>query len=204
MAPVHIGIRHQYDFIVTQLRDIKVIAISFREPAAKGIDHGLDFRIGKYLVHGGFFHVEDFSPDGQDGLILTVPGCFGRASGRISLNNENLAFFRVPALTVGQLAVTVKGELGFGQHVGLGLFLGAAYPGRLFRTANHALKHFHVAVKIQLQLVPCHGKHGFGSVRAGHLGLGLSLEYGVRVLDGHDRRHAVAGIRAREVGIFFF
>ena len=139
MASVHIGIRHQYDLIIAQLGNIKIIAIAFREPAAKGIDHGLDLGVSKNLVHGCLLHIEDFSPDRKDCLIFAVSGRLGGASGGISLYDKDLAFFRFPALTVGQLSIAVKGKSGFGQHVGLGLFLSAPYLGRLLGTGDHTL-----------------------------------------------------------------
>ena len=129
MAAVHIGIGHQDDFVIAQLGDVKVIAVSFRKTAAEGINHGLDFRIGQNLIHGRLLNIEDFSPDGQDGLVLAVPGSLGRAAGGIPLYNEYLTPGGIPALAVCQLTVAVKGKFGLGQHVGLGLFLGPANLG---------------------------------------------------------------------------
>lgn len=51
MSTVHIRIRHDDDFVVAQLRDIEIIAIALGKAAAECIDHGLDFRIGEYLVN---------------------------------------------------------------------------------------------------------------------------------------------------------
>ena len=57
MASVHIGIRHQDDLVVTQLRNIEIIAISFRKAAAERIDHRLDLGIRQHLVHRSFLHI---------------------------------------------------------------------------------------------------------------------------------------------------
>ena len=52
---------------------------------------------------------------------ILFPCSFGRTAGGISLDDEDLAFLRVTALTVGQLSIAVKGEFRLGQHVRLGL-----------------------------------------------------------------------------------
>ena len=57
MTTVDIGIRHQNDFMVSKLCNIKVIAVPFRKTAAEGIDHGFNFRIGKNLIHGSLLHI---------------------------------------------------------------------------------------------------------------------------------------------------
>ena len=38
MRPIHIGISHDHNLVVTKLRNIKVISVSFGKSAAKGID----------------------------------------------------------------------------------------------------------------------------------------------------------------------
>ena len=108
MGTVHVRIGHDHDLVIAKLGDIKVISVAFGKSAAKGIDHGLDLRIGQHLVNGCLLHIQDLSPDGKDGLVVTVSGCFGGAACGISLYNENLAKGRILFLTVGQLAVGVE------------------------------------------------------------------------------------------------
>ena len=57
MSTVHIRICHDNDFIITQLADIEIVAISFRKTTSKSIDHGFDFGIGQYLINGSFFYI---------------------------------------------------------------------------------------------------------------------------------------------------
>ena len=108
VCSIHIRIGHDNDFIIAQLTDIKVIAISFGKAAAKCIDHGLDFCIGKYFINTCFFYVQDLTTDWQDCLEHTVSGCLRRTAGRISLDDKNLAFGCITAFTVRKLTVTVK------------------------------------------------------------------------------------------------
>ena len=48
---------------------------------------------------------------------MAVSGGFGRAAGRISFDNKDLADIGIAAFTVGQFAVGVKGEFLLGQQV---------------------------------------------------------------------------------------
>lgn len=96
MCAVHIRIRHDNNFIITQLCNIKVIAVAFGKTAAESVYHRFYFRIGEHLVNAGLFHVQDFTPDRQDGLIGTIPCRLCTAARGISLHNENLAPGGVP------------------------------------------------------------------------------------------------------------
>ena len=139
MASIYIRIGHENDLVITQLRNVKIVAIAFRKSTAKSIDHGLDLCIRQYLVHGSLLHIQDLTTDRQDRLVHPVPGSFGRTACGISLDDEYLAFFCITALAVGQFAVAVKGKPGLRQHIGLCLLLCLPNLGRLFRTSDNAL-----------------------------------------------------------------
>ena len=57
MRAVHIGIGHDDDLVIAQLRNIEIIAISFGKAAAKGIDHRFDLRVSQNLVYAGLFYI---------------------------------------------------------------------------------------------------------------------------------------------------
>ena len=118
MRTVHIGIGHNDNLVVAKLADIKVVAVSLRKTASKGIDHGLDLGIGKDFVNAGFFYIQNLASNRQDGLEMAVSGGFGRTAGRISFDNKDLADIGIAAFAVGQFAVGVKGEFLLGQQVG--------------------------------------------------------------------------------------
>ena len=88
MCSVHIGIGHDHNLIVTEFGNIEIVSISFGKAASKSVDHGLDLRIGQYLVDGGLLYIEDLTADRQDSLIVTVSGSLGRTAGGISLYNK--------------------------------------------------------------------------------------------------------------------
>ena len=57
VGAVHVRIRHDDDLVIPQLGDIEILM----DPGAESRDHGLDLRVGKYLVQPRFFHVQNLS-----------------------------------------------------------------------------------------------------------------------------------------------
>ena len=100
MGAVHIGIGHQDDLMVAQLRDIKILM----DPRAEGGDHGLDLRIPIDPVQPGLFYVQDLPTQREDRLVGLIPGILCRASCRIALHDVDLAVHRILIRTVRQLA----------------------------------------------------------------------------------------------------
>ena len=136
MCTIDIGIGHDHDLVITELGDIKVVAISFGKTTAKCIDHGLDLCICKNLVNSCLFYIEDLTTDRKDRLIITVSGCLGRTACGISLYDKNLTLGWIFALTVGKLSIGIKGIFLLGQKIGLGSFLCLADLGCLFCTGK--------------------------------------------------------------------
>ena len=65
-------------------------------------------QIGELLVCadclGGRRHVEDFSAQGQDGLVLAVAGLLGGAAGAVAFDDEKLRALRGRVGAVRELA----------------------------------------------------------------------------------------------------
>ena len=91
MRAVDIGIRHDDDLVIAELRDIEVIV----NAGTKRRDHRTDLRITVYSVQTCFFHIEDLAAERQDSLRSAVSGCFGGTAGRISLNDKDLTLGRI-------------------------------------------------------------------------------------------------------------
>ena len=191
MGSIHVRIGHDNDLVIAELTDIKVIAVALGKTTAKGVNHGLDLRIGQDLIDAGLLHVQDLTPDGQDGLEVPVPGRLGGAACGISLYDKNLAFGSVPTLAIGQLSVGIKGILLFGQKVRLGPLLGFPDLRCFLRTADDAFQNLQIPVKIPDDLVSRHFGRGLGGILVVQLGLGLAFETGCGVLDGDHGGHAV-------------
>ena len=76
------------------------------------------------LIEGTcLFGVQDLPSQRQDGLYPPVTPLFGRAAGAVSLDEEELAFIRVPTRTVGQFPreVEAAADGALAPHGGRGL-----------------------------------------------------------------------------------
>ena len=58
MGAVHIGIRHDDDFVIAQLGGVKFLP----DACAQGRDHRLEFIVAVHLVRTGLFHVQHLAP----------------------------------------------------------------------------------------------------------------------------------------------
>ena len=201
VGAIDIRIRHQDDLVVTQLRDVEVVAVALGEAAAEGVDHGLDLRVREDLIHRRLLDVQDLTTKRQDRLGLTVTAGLRRAARRITLDDEDLALLRVLRDAVRELAIRIKAVLRLAQHVRLRLFLGATDLRGLLRTADDGLHHLDVSIEVVLQLRIDDALHILRGIRTRELRLRLALEDRVRELDGDDCGHTITGIRTGEVRI---
>ena len=153
MRPIHIGISHDHNLVVTKLRNIKVISVSFGESTSECIDHGLNLRIGKHLINSSLLHIQNLTSDRKDCLIITVAGSLCGTSRRISLYDKDLALGRILLLAVCQLSVRVKGIFLLCQKIGLGSLLCLADFGSFLRAGKDCLKSLQISVKIEYHLL---------------------------------------------------
>ena len=98
---VHVGVGHQDDLAVAQLRDVEIV---FADAGAERRDHGADFFVAQHLVVAGLLHVEDLSLQRQDGLEAAVASLLGRAACALTLDQVHFAAFGMALGAVGQLA----------------------------------------------------------------------------------------------------
>ena len=57
MGPVHVGIRHDNDLVITELRNIKIVSVAFGKTASESVYHGFYLGIGKDLIYTCLFNV---------------------------------------------------------------------------------------------------------------------------------------------------
>ena len=100
MATVDVGIGHEDDAVVADFVGVEFGA----DAGAQCRDEGGDLLAGDELVEPGFFNVEHFAAQRQDGLKLAVAALLGGASSGVSLDDEDLAFGGVFFLAVGEFA----------------------------------------------------------------------------------------------------
>ena len=97
---VHIGIRHDNDLVVTQLRDVKILV----DAGAEGRDHGLDFLVLVDAFLSRLLDVQNFAAERQNRLRRPASGRLGGAACGISLDQENLTVLRILVGAVRQLS----------------------------------------------------------------------------------------------------
>src|SRR5712692_7797557 len=102
---VDVGIGHDDDLAVAQLFGFEVLA----EVGADGRDQVLDLIRVEHLIEACLLDVEDLAAQRQDGLEAPVAALLGRAAGRVTLHDEDLAQVGVALGAVGQLAGQGRG-----------------------------------------------------------------------------------------------
>ena len=153
MRPIHIGISHDHNLVVTKLRNIKVISVSFGESTSECIDHGLNLRIGKHLINSSLLHIQDLTSDRKDRLIITITGSLCGTSRRISLYDKDLTLGRILFLTVCQLSVRIKGIFLLCQKIRLRPLLCFTDLCCFLCAGKDGLKSLQISVKIEYHLL---------------------------------------------------
>src|SRR5581483_6946468 len=96
---VDVGVGHDDDLVVAQLREVEVVA----EPRAERGDHRANLFVGEHLVDARLLDVEDLPAQRQDRLRVRVSPALGGAARRIALDQEELGLRGVGRLAVDQL-----------------------------------------------------------------------------------------------------
>ena len=189
---VDVGVRHDDDLVVAQLRQIEIL---LTDAGAERRDDGADLGRGEHLVEPGALDVQDLAAQGQDRLEAPVAPLLGRAAGRITLDEKQLAELGVALLAVRKLAREVRDV----EHA-----LAAREIARLARRLardrglDHLGKHRLGLARALLEpLAELLGDHGLD--RGPHLGrhqllLGLRGELGIGHLDREHRGEALARV----------
>ncbi|MBA7581621.1 hypothetical protein ES708_23529 [subsurface metagenome] len=100
MRSVHIRIRHDNDFVVTQPLQIEGTSRAGTESR----NDRQQLVVGQNFVDSGFFNIEHLSPKRKDRLKLTVPAKFGASTGGIPLHKIQFALCRILLGAIGQLS----------------------------------------------------------------------------------------------------
>ena len=153
MRPIHIGISHDHNLVVTKLRNIKVISVSFGESTSECIDHGLNLRIGKHLINSSLLHIQYLTSDRKDRLIITITGSLCGTSRRISLYDKDLTLGRILFFTVCQLSVRIKGIFLLCQKIRLRPLLCFTDLCCFLCAGKDGLKSLQISVKIKYHLL---------------------------------------------------
>ena len=96
MLSVDIGIGHNDYLVVTKLVQISLFGVfSQTKTYAQCLNDVVHLVTLKCFMPHGFFHIEYFTSQRKDGLSGPASSLLGRATGGISLDQEQLTFGRV-------------------------------------------------------------------------------------------------------------
>ena len=196
---VHVRVRHDDDAVVAQLVDVEILGA---DAAAEGRDHRLDLVAAEHLVEARLFDVQDLALDRQDGLEPPVAALLGRAAGRFTLDDVDLALGGIALLAVGELAgqaAAVERALAPDEIARLARRL--ARPRGVDGLADDALRDDRVLFEELAELVVDDRFDDPLDFGVPQLRLRLSFELRPRDLDADDAGEAFADVVAADAGV---
>ena len=198
MGAVHVGVGHDDDPVVAQLREVEALA----DAGAEGDDQRPDVLAREDLVEPRLLDVEELAAERQDRLEAAIAALLGGAAGRVALDEVELAAGRVPLLAVGELAREghpVERALADDEVARLAGRLARAGRGQALLDDPPTVGR--VLVEVLAEAVGDGGLDLALDLGVAELGLGLALELRVGQLDADDRGQALADVVARQVAV---
>ncbi len=196
MASVHVGIRHNDDFMIPELIGVELLP----DARPQGGDDGLELVVSIDLVRPGLFHIQHLSPKGQDGLEAGVPPLGGGASGGVALDDIELSQLRVILVAVPELVGhggAAQGRLAADGFPGL--LGGLPGPGGGEGLVQNHPSHLGVFLQEGVQLLRHDVVYQSADFAVTQLGLGLALKLGVGELHGDDAGEALPAVLAGDL-----
>ncbi len=198
MRAVHVRIRHNDDFVIAKLRNVKIFMYS----GTKGADHGFDLVIPIDPVQPCLLHIQDLAPKRKDRLGHTVSRRFGGTSRGISFYQIDLAVYRVLIRTVRQLSrkrESVQSGLSSCQLPGFSRRL----PGALGQDGflQDQLRHLGILLQIDGQPFRHDTVHRASRLRIAQASLGLPSQLGLADLHADDRGQPFPDILAGQIAL---
>ena len=202
MRAVNIRVRHDDDAKVADLVGIEFLAA---DTAAERGNQRADFDRGQHLVEAGLFHVQNLALERQNGLKAPVAALFGRATGGIALDQEQLRQRRILLLAIGKFAGqagNVERTLAPGHLAGAAR--GLAGTGGIDDLAGNGAGFTGIFQQVFLQFLG-HRRLDRRLDLGGHqLVLGLRGKLGIMQLDRQHRGQALAGVVAAGFDLSLF
>ena len=197
---VHVGVGHDDDLVIAQLRQIEVVANASSQ-RADDVRHLLR---RQHLVDAGPLHVEDFTSDRQHRLILALAPLLGRPTGRVALDDEHLGIDRIAILALRQSArqpQPIKRTLAPRQFTRLACRL--ARQRRLHDLADDRLGFLRMLLEPRRQLIADRVLHHRLHFRGNQFVLRLRGKLRVRHLHRQNARQSFARVLARQIDFLF-
>jgi len=70
---IDVGIRHDDNLVVPELRKIEILS----DACPEACDDRLKLVVADYFIEAGFFHIEHFAPEREDRLIHSIAAHLG-------------------------------------------------------------------------------------------------------------------------------
>ena len=206
VGSVDVGIGHNYHLMVGQFREIHLLGIVFgTDGYAQGAENIGNLLGVEHLVVHCLLHVEHFASERKDGLGAAVAAALCRTACRVTLDEENLAFLRIAAGAVGELAgKSATAEWRFALYLNAGIVGGMARLGREDDLFNDGLGFLGMLLEIGAQSVAYSRLHGADHLVVAELGLRLTLELGFHHFHGNYSRQALAEVVAGNLDLALF
>ena len=199
---IDISIGHDNHFLVAQLVDVGFLTVFTIESEAdtQCLDDVVHLVAFEGFVPHGFLYVQNLTAQGQDGLEGTVTALLGRAACRVTLDEEQFAFFGILAGAVGQLAghaSTSHGRLALYGFAGFaGSYTGG---GGQYHFVDNQFGFFRMFLQIVGQGFTHGLVHGAAHFAVAQLRLGLAFKLRFGHLDGDDGDEALTEVFSRNL-----
>src|SRR6266545_605395 len=193
---VDVGVGHDDDSVVTQARDVELVADSGTDRR----DHRLDLVVREHLVDAVLLAVDDLPAEGEDRLIRPVSARLGGPAGTVALDDEEFGQLRVADRAIGELARKGRAvECGLAARQLTRLARSEAGAHRCDRLVRYRPRVGRVLLE-ELREVLVDGRldEAFDA-RIAELRLRLALELGVPQLHGDDCGEPLAHVLSLEL-----
>ena len=201
VSTIDIGIGHDNHLVIAEFAQIGSLAIlGSTDSNTEGTEDIGDFLALEHLVVHSLLHVEDFTAERKDSLILWVTALLSRTAGRITLDEEQFAVFGIAGGTVGEFArETATGEHRFALHFHAGIVCGMASLSCENHLLHDSLSLAWVLLEISAESLAHGSLHSTNHLVVTEFCLGLSLELRFEHLHRNHSGETLAEVIARNL-----
>ena len=196
---VDVCVGHDDDAVVPQLVGVEIFAA---DTASERGDHRFDLVAAQHFVEARLFDVQNLAFDGQNGLKTPIASLLCRSTGRLTLDDVQLALGGIALLTVGQFAwqtAAVEGALAPYEIACLTRRL--TRPGRVHGLADDALRHRRILFEKLPELVVDDRLDDALDLGVTEFRLRLPFELRLRNLDADDAGQSLTNVVTADVRV---
>ena len=201
MCPVYIGIRHNDNFVIAKLRDIKILM----DACSKCSNHGANLRIAVDSVQSCLLNIQNFSPKRKNRLRSSVTCGFCGTPCRVSLYDKYFTVFRIFIRAVCKLSwqrKAIQGCFSSGQFSGLSCRFSGSL--RNYGFFNNNFSDIRMLLQINTKLLTDNSIYSPSCLAVSELLLGLSLKLRIFNFNADNRCQSFTDIFSGKVFLAVF